>query len=245
MCQILDIHPGYLGNQELINETGFLHRLISESEAANAERKNVNNQGPQTECQDGWDAYRHYLWNLAEMKFRGIRHEYPEIPVLKNEMQDNLPVPLSSPAQQLGYLYNRPDIDNGARIPLPKNSQQLWAQHKYSILARDVNLYRELGPGVAKMKSVTDFSKLAEHLTLSLRIQPNIGGIRNALQHMWGYVSDRDEGNTRISEWSLQKLNHAIQDEVVKHGEKYLMHSTALTDLQTWLPESDLHQEFF
>ena len=243
MCQILDIHPGYLGNQELINETGLLHRLVNET--TNPETKKLYTRGQQTEGQDGRDTYRRYLWNLAEMKFRGIEYEYPEIPILRNEKRNNLPASFSATAQQLGYLYKRHGIGNDARIPLPKNSQQLWAQHKYSILARDVNLYRELGPMVAMMRTASSFSMLTDYLTLSLRTQPNIGGIRNALQHMWGYVSDRDKGNTHISEWSLQKLNHAIQDEVVKHGEKYLMHSTALTDLQTWLPESDLHQQFF
>ena len=172
------------------------------------------------------------------MKFRGLKQEYPEVAIQQKDNKYSWPALHGSPAQQLGSWGTTPVETSTARIPLPRNSQQLWAQHKYSILARDVNLYRELGPAVSAMRTGNNFSDLANQLTLALRIQPDSGGIQNALQHMWGYVSDDAEPKSKITGWSLRKLSQEIQEGAVLHGKKYLMHSTALTELETWLPES-------
>lgn len=235
MIPILDIHPGYLGSRGLIEESGLLHRLLSDAPFTQIEKR--NKQYLQSWGEHYWGAYRRYAWLTTEMKFRGIALKHPQFPVQQKIKNYSWPELIGSPAQQFSYRDKAEVDDTGARIPEPKNPQQLWAQHKYSILARDVNLYRELGPKVAAMKSDPDFSMLASLLTLALRTQPEAGGIRNALQHMWGYVSEDIEKNSGISEWSLQKLNREIQKEVVLHGEDYLLHSTALTDLQAWLPE--------
>jgi len=230
MCPILDIHPGYLGSQELIKEVELLHCLLGGAPFSKGGKAGSN-------CQRMWaqhkrGAYVRYLWLLAELKFRSVKPEFPEPSFLEIGQQPTWPESVNSPAQQFSFL------EKDARIPLPKNHQQLWAQHKYSILARDVNLYRELGPKVAAMKTGTDFSMLANQLTLALRIQPEPGGMRNALQHMWGYVSEGINSQSGISGWDLKKLNQEIQTRVASIGEMYLLHSTALTELETWLPNS-------
>ena len=70
-----------------------------------------------------------------------------------------------------------------------------------------------------------------------LRIQPGEGGVRNALQHMWGYVSevDNENNNGNVESWSLKKLLALTQENVQKVNEPYLSQSTALSELMLWL----------
>ena len=123
------------------------------------------------------------------------------------------------------------------RIPLPKNQQQLWSQHKYSVLARNPNLYKKIGGDVAKM--ALDFDRLCTILTEILREQPAEGGIRNAVQHMWGYVSDDAMENRRyINAWPLRKLLSEVQKRATSNRVPYLITSTALSELMVWLPSA-------
>ena len=125
---------------------------------------------------------------------------------------------------------------NPGRIPLPLNAQQMWRHHKYSIMARDVSLYKKTGADVALMAPGDDFSDLARLLTEKLRISPSQGGLRNALQHMWGYVSDKyDESRQDMNDWPLATLLGRIQDLGVRHQQPYLMESTALSELAVWI----------
>src|SRR5690606_14039132 len=89
-----------------------------------------------------------------------------------------------SPYRQFGQLRLRYQGGVSGRIPLPANAQQLWSQHKYSIMARDVNLYKQLGKQVAQFKPNQDYAELAYQLTTALMGKPNLGGIQNALLHM-------------------------------------------------------------
>ena len=235
MCPVLDIHPGYLGNQELIQETNLLLSLLSEAPLSKGGRAEDYRRLRRAEHKQG--ACKRYLWLLAELKFRGVKQEFPEPLFYETGQHTVLPESVNTPAKQFEFRKKTPTLENDFRIPLPKNHQQLWAQHKYSILARDVKLYRALGPKVALMKTSDEFSNLANQLTLLLRSRPDTGGIRNALLHMWGYVSDGTGPKPGISRWSLQELNQEIQARVASIGETYLLHSTALTELQTWLTE--------
>ena len=124
------------------------------------------------------------------------------------------------------------------RIPLPKNAQQLWSHHKYSVLARDANLYKMVWRDVSKMKPLDDFSKLARLLTGLLRKPPPTDRLTNALQHMWGHVSGitctpKDD----VKSWSLGRLLEEIQRRALKKEEPYLMSSTALSELNVWIPK--------
>jgi uncharacterized protein YbgA (DUF1722 family) len=118
---------------------------------------------------------------------------------------------------------------------LPKNTQQLWSQHKYSVLARDTNLYKQIGKQVSTMPSNHDFSALSKTLTELLRMPPAMGGIRNALQHMWGYISNFSDSKHGIETWSLDKLYNETRRGILESKEPYLMASTALGELKVWI----------
>ena len=86
------------------------------------------------------------------------------------------------------------------------------------------------------MSSTDDFSSLSRLLTELLRMPASAGGIRNALQHMWGYVSNSFSGSNRaIETWSLKKLLNETQRGALTSKEPYLMASTALSELKVWL----------
>ncbi|MCW8888903.1 MAG: hypothetical protein OQK25_07565, partial [Gammaproteobacteria bacterium] len=69
------------------------------------------------------------------------------------------------------------------------------------------------------------------------RIPPDERGIRNALQHMWGYISEVPNSNCKgdINSWSLKKLLTLTQENVKISKEPYLTNSTALSELMVWL----------
>ena len=85
------------------------------------------------------------------------------------------------------------------------------------------------------MSPTHNFSAIANNLTEMLRIRPSLGGTRNALQHMWGYVSGCSVSKPGFETWSLNKLLHETQRRVLESKEPYLMTSTALSELAIWI----------
>lgn len=108
---------------------------------------------------------------------------------------------INEPFQQFEILEAKYHNKEHGRIPLPKTAQQLWRHHKYSVLARDPNLYKIMGRAVSGMKLHQDFSGLAKTITELMKNQPTAGGIRNALQHMWGMCLTGRQ-------WRKARLNH-------------------------------------
>jgi hypothetical protein len=141
------------------------------------------------------------------------------------------------PHQQFRLLEEKYRDREEGRIPLPRNEQQLWSHHKYSVLARDPELYKKIGRDLSR--TAMEFSDLSRLLAEVLREKPTEGGLRNAVQHMWGYVSDSSpESQSGMSGWSLRKLLTETQKRTLEYDVKYLICSTALSELMVWLPDS-------
>ncbi len=135
--------------------------------------------------------------------------------------------------QMLGDLYLEQEP---GRIPLPANARQLWAQHKFSVLARSRATYRRIGKRVAGYRRNDDFADLAFQLTQALCKPPTESGIRNALEHMWGHLSgDGDATGPELLVQSPEKLLREIQHRAIEQREPSLMESTALGELQAWM----------
>jgi len=95
------------------------------------------------------------------------------------------------------------------------------------------------------MKRSSEFSELANLLVEELRKPPPPGGLRNALQHMWGHVSRRcteslplSRTRREVESWSLARVMAEIRRRVILHTDPYLSASTALGELQAWLPRT-------
>lgn len=141
-----------------------------------------------------------------------------------------------------------------SRIPTASSAQELWAQHKYSVLARDHEAYEKIGRRLAKEDALdrTSPRTLVEELEAFLRQPPEESRLTNAVQHLWGYVNEepapaepgdpsdgRDatpEGSVATPDWDdpLASLRR-IGDLARAQNRTYLLHSTALSDLSGWL----------
>ncbi len=229
--RIWDIDPGYLNRQSLLGEHRELHGMVS----IFVNRKEGYSRHPETKRWEGYGwalKYRHRQLS-CEMALRGYIDRSPvrtrSSPGL---WPDNY---IDSPAEQYRILEKKYADREPGRISLPKSVEQLWNQHKYSILARDPELYKEIGSNVAVTN--VQFEDLSELLVEKLRDIPEPGTTRNAVLHMWDYVSG-PEGDKRILPDSLTtlKLLSIVQQRSMKRNVSYLINSTALSELMVWLP---------
>ena len=227
---IRDISPGYLRQDDLLQEHQELHQLITllaEGDSPCANHPEVIR-------------WRGYGWALK------IRHKQLACEMALHGYEDPSPVTTRTnkgcwpdayrehPAQQFAALKENYRQGEGGRIPLPINEQQLWAQHKYSILARNPERYKSIGREVSCGNF--HFDALSQLLTETLREPPTTGKIRNAIQHMWGYVSNNNEdGAAGVGGWTARHLLAETQKRAMMNRSIYLCHSTALSELMVWL----------
>ncbi len=229
--RIWDIHPGYLNRGSLLGEHRELHGIVS----IIANNKKGYSRHPETLRWIGYDwalRMRHQLL-AAEMALRNFTDNTPVF--TQSESQIWPEKYIDDPGQQFKILEEKYKKKEQGRIPLPRSAQHLWSHHKYSVMARDMRSYKKIGRQVSAMAATDDFSIIAKALTELLRTQPSLGGIRNALQHMWGYVSDPSVANRQVETWSLDTLFHEIQRRVLENAEPYLLSSTALSELGVWI----------
>jgi hypothetical protein len=229
--RIWDVHPGYLNRQSLLGEHRELHGLVS----ILVNKKNGYSQHPETLrwVGYGWALKHRHRELVCEMNIRGY---IDSSPVKTRSNKGVFPsIYIDEPHVQFQLLKEKYKSKEKGRIPLPNNNQELWSHYKYSVLARDQKMYKEIGRRVSSHK--VSFEQLANELIKILRIQPSEGGIRNSLQHMWGYVSEVGNKNKNgdIESWSSKKLLTHTQENVKEINEPYLNRSTALSELMVWL----------
>lgn len=233
--RIWDIHPGYLNRQSLLGEHRELHGMVS----ILVHGKKGYARHPETL------RWSNYGWALR------MRHQLLAAEMALRQYTDRSPVTLESnhglwpetyidaPGQQFVLLGEKYRDKAPGRIPLPGNAQQLWQHHKYSVLARDVPLYQELGRRLARRSSVREYFELAAILTEVLRRPPTAGGVQNALLHMWGYVAEAATCGPEVATWSLAQLLQQVQQWALTCSQSYLLTSTALSELAVWLEPGD------
>jgi len=221
--RIWDINPGYLDRKRLLGEHRELHGLFN---IITLNKKGYSHH-PETLR---WVGHLHALCQrhrllVSEMELRGYNHHSP-LPDSDADIvwpTDRIDPPLA----QLEILAGKQRNEDSARIPLPLNTQHLWAQHKYSIMARDPALYQRIGPEVAHGTYQEDMAGLAELLVAELRQPPLPGRLHNAMEHMWGYVSDAGSPKPEDS----MQLMRTIRRLAVERRQRYLLESTALSEL--------------
>ncbi|MDJ0835642.1 MAG: DUF1722 domain-containing protein [Acidobacteriota bacterium] len=224
--RIWDIDPGYLNNGSLLAEHRELHALLRVAEhgrgpADHPEFKRWQHNLPALAC-------RHGLL-VAEMELRGYGHRSP-VPQNAGDMEwpENY---LTEPAEQYNELARRYLTREPGRIPFPKRATDMWAAHKYSVMARDPGRGRQLGRDLAEGR--IDEPACARLLVSLMRRPPHAGRLRDALLHMWGYVSDRrgdDHENL-----DNRALLTAIRRRAAERNIIYLLQATALGELAAWL----------
>ncbi len=123
-----------------------------------------------------------------------------------------------------------------ARINLPQNAVALWTHHKYAIMARNIELYKNIGKQVAHNKSPQYFAELCQLISDELLKRPSSGAILNVLQHMWGYIANLSNiKKSDVAMLSLSELLSEIQKCTVASNQPYLIKQVALSELAIWL----------
>jgi hypothetical protein len=232
--RIWDVPPGYLNRQSLLGEHRELHGLHS----ILVQGKRGYSHHPETlrwvGCLSGL-CRRHALL-AAEMHVRGYTDRTPI--ATRSRMLRWPRVFVTPPSGQYDLLGTKYVSRGAGRIPLPRSAQELWAHHKYSAMARDVSLCRELGRRVARMRRGVASAMVAEDLVLLLRTDPPRGALANAIEHLWGYVSKSatlDE--RRVAHTSPATLLRTTSRVAMRTRQPYLLASTALSELLVFVAE--------
>ncbi len=230
--RIWDIDPGYLNDQSLLGEHRELHGIVS----ILSNNKKGYSRHPETLRWKGhgWALRQRHQLLKAEMSLRGFNERTPlSLRSNKDKWPDKY---IDNPGHQYSLLRGKYINKNQGRIPIPKNTQEIWAQHKYSVMARDPKLYKSIGRTAAGLEKFEMFEELSDTLVSILRTRPSQTRTMNSLQHMWGYVSGYSVNPTNEKILDNQKLLlMEIQKLSKKHNIKYLLHSTALSEIGAWI----------
>ncbi len=71
---------------------------------------------------------------------------------------------------------------------------------------------------------------LVQEFRAILQEPVQVGRLRNALQHMWGYLSDKAPPTDRSLDNVGTLYEHVVEQTIIQQP-LYLLHSTALSDL--------------
>nr|VFJ45054.1 MAG: Pyrimidine dimer DNA glycosylase /DNA-(apurinic or apyrimidinic site) lyase [Candidatus Kentron sp. DK]VFJ52585.1 MAG: Pyrimidine dimer DNA glycosylase /DNA-(apurinic or apyrimidinic site) lyase [Candidatus Kentron sp. DK] len=230
--RIWDIDPGYLNRQSLLGEHRELHGIVSI--LLNGKKGYAHHPETMRWSGRGWALGRRHRQLVCEMALRGY---VDRSPVETRSNEGRWPTTyIDAPHLQFRLLGEKYADREKGRIPLPANEQALWSHYKYSILARDPERYREIGRAVSRKE--LDFDRLALELVAISRTRPGEGGMRNAIEHMWGHVS-RVNGEKRLTvqSSSVRELLLATREIALEIQEPYLMKSTALGELMAWMED--------
>lgn len=230
--RVWDIPAGYLDRGSLLGEHSEIHALAS------ILRHHTRGFARHPETR----RWRHRLRALArrhalvvaEMQLRGYRHESPLGTIARDPSWPSVFV--TAPAEQYALLRRKYGARSHGRIPLPRTTQELWAQHKYSVMARDPHFYRATGRTVSRLRGTAGFGVLASELVAALRRSPSPGRLTNAVEHMWGHVARNASAEERRAAMRDAEQMLALTQVVAKRTtEPYLLASTALTELNAYL----------
>ncbi|MCW8900057.1 MAG: DUF1722 domain-containing protein [Gammaproteobacteria bacterium] len=229
--RIWDINPGYLNRQSLLGEHRELHGIVS----IIRNNKKGYSKHPETLrwVGYGWALKQRHKLLASEMNLRGYIDKTPVLLRTKPEVWPESYI--DSPVNQILILRRKYKTLEGGRIPLPKNAQHIWAQHKYSVMARDIQAYKDIGRWVTSKNGSKDLSKVALELTLLLRNPPEAKLIENTLLHLWGYVSKYTSiSGKELNSLSMKGLLSTIQQLSLANNVRYLIESTSLSELDAW-----------
>ena len=230
--RIWDINPGYLNRQSLLGEHRELHGIVS---IIKNHKKGYSNHPETLRWMGyGWALRQRHRLLAAEMWLRGYTDHSPVN--LRSNVEQWPETFIDPPHLQFELLKHKYSGKDNGRIPLPKTTQDLWRQHKYSVLARDQALYKKFDGMILGGATDHDFSVLAKQLTLILRQRPSPEGISFSLANMWESVFGLYSGNKpNTNNWTSKRMLKETQRLATSYEETDLIRSTALSELGSWM----------
>lgn len=226
--RVWDLPAGYLNRQSLLGEHRELHGIYS-----------ILTQG-----KSGYASHPETLRWVQRLSALASRHRQLVAEMALRGYVDRTPIRVTlsrvkwpgvfvtEPVDQISLLRAKYVSKEQGRIPLPRSAQELWAHHKYSVMARSPEAYRSIGRVVARMRRGADISKLAADLVLILRATPGERRLVNAVEHMWGHVRDHaTPQDMTMARRSVGDLLACTQQLAQRVSEPFLLSSTALSEL--------------
>lgn len=241
--RVWDIHPGYLSRQNLLGQHAEIHALysvitgIKKGYASHPETRRWQN------CPDR--LRRIHDLTVQEMDLRGFNHGSPcgegiplgIAPDAAGE-GENFAGYVDHPVDQIAILdqKNREKGRSG-RIPLPKNGYEFWAHHKYSVMARGYNYYKEIQAYLRPLDNcpLQDAGELIEMINSVIEKPVTAPALANVVDHLWGYFKQEASGTEREPYLNRQPedlpaLVRYFYGLAVKYKRNYLLHSTIFAD---------------
>ena len=235
--RVWDIHPGYLSDKSLLGEHVEIHALYSIISGG----KNGYSQHPETKRWTGHLQQLNVRHNLVvkEMGLRGFNHNSP----LLNSMNIHIQKPVANftyvdlPVQQF-IILNKKYLEKNlrGRIPLPRSGTEFWAHHKYSVMARGYQYYKEIQKffNGRYVYPIDQEHAIIEKILSYMKIEISQKALDNVILHLWGYFKDKaDEEEKKcffnLSD-SVMKMS-ILFDMTWKYQKDYLLHSTIFADL--------------
>lgn len=245
--RVWDIHPGYLSRQSLLGQHAEIHAV----HAVIIDQKKGYSAHPETRrWRDNLGLLKrvHDL-TVLEMKLRGFNHNspFPENYFYKEEFyrqeeaveEVNVPIYVDRPAEQVMILREKYlQRQQEGRIPLPKNIFKFWAHHKYSVMARGYNCYKD----IQLLLNENDQCSIAktgielEKIMLMMNLPVTVPALKNTADHLWGYfkqTADREEKDKYLQikeKGPLPELVPYLHKLALKYDCIYLQHSTIFAD---------------
>lgn len=229
--RIWDLNPGYLNRQSLLGEHRELHGLVSIIKF----NKKGYSKHPETLrwIGLGWALTQRHKLLVAEMNLRGYKDKSPVLLRAKPGIWPETFI--DEPVKQLAILKEKYKHRESGRIPLPKNTQNMWAHHKYSVMSRDIAAYKKMGKWVASKSGEKELQEVSNEIIAILRCPPEQRLIENTLLHMWGYVSKFSPiSGRKLHSLSSKALLKEIQRLSLSNNVRYLIESTSLSELSAW-----------
>lgn len=224
--RIWDVHPAYLSRDSLLGEHALLHGIAGRLRGGQERQSKHPEMARWQGC--GWALAQRHRLVVAEMAQRGFAHHSKL--ALRTAVDTWPQAFVDPPSDQFSLLAAKYEAaGQSGRLPLPRSSHELWAQHKYSVMAREQAAYRQLGRRVSALRGKEGFAELALELVGWLRRPPPAGQLRNAVEHMWGYVDARGERPLGVQA-AVRRIGRLAQAQ----GVAYLLAQTALADLAAW-----------
>ena len=141
--RVWDIHPGYLSTRSLLGEHAEIHALYS----IISKKKSGYSMHPETRRWTGHLEFlviRHSLI-VEEMTLRGFCHNSPCPSAGSMESKIDHVSYIDLPEGQFEILRKKYNQKNQrGRIPLPRTGSEFWSHHKYSVMGRGYQYYRDI-----------------------------------------------------------------------------------------------------
>jgi len=226
--RVWDIHPGYLSGRSLLGEHSEIHalyRIITGQKAGFARH-------PETKR---WTGHL----DLLVLRHDLLKHNSPLVyhkNINENDRLNHLSY-VDLPSEQFEILRKKYlEKDQEGRIPLPRNGTEFWSHHKYSVMARGYQYYKNI-QGFMKNRQnlpIQQEGDLILKIQDYIKLEVPMKALENTIQHLWGYFKEKVNQEEKIYFFSVldsrSKLN-ILFTLAKKYQQNYLLHSTIFADL--------------